>query len=425
MVPDMNILRQIEKKVNGYAGNMDSFLTRSLQSQPILLGCRRAVSKRPRRFELIPSGEKIRVAYVIGGLPFGGVENWLYDLAMALKHDSEVEAHIVNVSGTGLKTPEFFEAGLCIACTGDNKDVLKTQRLSTVRLVRDELRRIRPHIVHTLQFSGDYFGRLAAWGLNVPVITHIRNVKSERKWRRRLINRLLSFRTSLYLSVSKAAAETIRREHNIARRPVQVLYNAVEPAKLAVQPHDLGTMFGLQGPVVLGVGRLVEQKNFDVLLRAFALVREQVPDAGLVIVGDGPLRDDLEQLKGRLGLDGKAVLAGYRPNSEVPRFLRAASVLAMPSAYEGLPVTHVEALFCGLPAVISEHVPSIEIAADSSLVCSTEPEDVAAKLLELLTDASRRERMGARALACAPDYSMERYVARLKEVYRSLVERGS
>ncbi|MGE4293573.1 MAG: glycosyltransferase [Desulfovibrio sp.] len=365
--------------------------------------------------------EKVRIAYVIGGLPFGGVENWLYDLGLALKDDPDLEAHIINVSGTGRKTQEFFDAGLRVVCTADTKKALKTQRLSTAQNVRKELQRIRPHLVHTLQFSGDYFGRLAAWGLGVPVITHIRNVKSERTLRRRWINRLLSFRTDLYLSVSKAALETIRREHNLARRPMQVLYNAVEPSKLDVAPHDFRTLFGLEGPVILGVGRLVEQKNFDKLLRAFALVLERIPDAGLVIVGDGPQRDELEQLKSQLGLDGRAVLAGYRPNAEVPRFLRASSLLAMPSEYEGLPVTHVEAMFCGLPAVISEHVPSIEIAAECSLVSTTEPESIAARLLELLADPERCAAMSASAKRLAEQYTMTRYVAQLKEIYRNLL----
>jgi len=370
----------------------------------------------------MPKSNTIRVAYVVGGLPFGGVENWLYDLGIAFQDDPDVEAHIINVSGTGRKTPEFFKAGLNVICVCDSKNALKTQRLSTVGRVRAQLRRIRPHIVHTLQFSGDYFGRLAALGLGLPVITHIRNVKSERTFRRRMINKLLSFQTDLYLSVSRAALGTIRKEHNLAHRPMQVLYNAVEPSKLNVPPHDFSAMFGLNGPVVVGVGRLVEQKNFDKLLQAMALVRREVPDAGLVIVGDGPLRQDLEQLKERLGLGGNAVLAGYRPNSEVPRFLRASTLLAMPSDYEGLPVTHVEAMFCGLPAVISDHVPSIEIAAECSLVCSTEVESIAARLTELLTDPGRCRRMSARACELAGQYTMNNYVKQLKDVYRGLLK---
>ncbi len=361
------------------------------------------------------------MAYVIGGLPFGGVENWLYDLAVALKHDPELEAHIINVSGTGLKTPEFFDAGLNIRCTAQDKSALKTHSLGTVLAVRRALRDVRPDIVHTLQFSGDYFGRLAAWGLDAPVVTHIRNVKSERSWRRRAINRLLSLRTDLYLSVSQAAVETIRREHNLAGRPVQVLYNAVNPAKLDVPPHDLKALFGLDGPVVLGVGRLVAQKNFHKLIEAFRLVLEQVPEAGLVIVGDGPERERLERLAADPALRGRAVLAGYRENAEIPRFLRAASLLAMPSDYEGLPVTHVEALFCGLPAVISEHVPSIEVAPDCSLVCRTESADIAAKITTLLQDADLRRRMGENARLRARDLTMDLYVQRLKAVYRGLL----
>lgn len=373
------------------------------------------------RADAAAGAERLRVAYVIGGLPFGGVENWLYDLGLALKNDPEVEAHIINVSGTGQKTPEFFAAGLDITCTAADKAALKTQSLGTVLAVRRELRRIRPHIVHTLQFTGDYFGRLAAWGLGAKVITHIRNVKSERALRRRLINRLLSFRTDLYLSVSKAAAGTIEREHNLAGRPVRVLYNAVNPDKLNVAPHDFAALFGLDGPVVLGVGRLVEQKNFHKLIAAFRLVLERVPGAGLIIVGDGPERERLERLAADPALRGRAVLAGYRENAEIPRFLRAASLLAMPSDYEGLPVTHVEALFCGLPAVISEHVPSIEVAPDCSLVCSTDVPDIAAKLTTLLTDGELRRGMGERALLRAQDLTMELYVRRLKAVYRDLL----
>jgi glycosyltransferase involved in cell wall biosynthesis len=367
------------------------------------------------------------VAFVIGGLPFGGVENWLYDLCSRLETQAEdgprIEAHVVNVSGTGLKAPEFERAGFRVSTCGADKSALKTSNLATLRRVRAELRRIRPHVVHTLQFSGDYFGRLGALGLGVPVVTHIRNMKSEKKPRRRLLNKLLSFVTTHYLAVSRAAAGTIEREHNIARRPVTVLYNAVEPAKLDVPPHDLVGLFPAvsgQPRMILGVGRLVEQKNFDKLLRAVALLRQEEPRACAAIVGEGPEHARLADLVEELGLTGAAHLEGYVENAEVPRWLRAAEVLAMPSDYEGLPVTHVEAMFCGLPAVISEFVPSIEIAAGCSLVSTTEPESIAEKLLDVLSNEARREAMRESALATAQDFTMEKYVRRLNDFYLSL-----
>ncbi len=365
---------------------------------------------------------KITVAYVIGGLPFGGVENWLYDLAVALRHDTDVSARILNVSGTGLKMDDFRTAGLEVLTAGSSTSDLKTSRLSTMRRVRSILREIGPDIVHTLQFSGDYFGRLGALGLGVPVITHIRNMKSERKARRRLINKLLSFCTNRYLAVSQAAADTIRREHNWAGRPVQVLYNGVDPAKLDVPPLDFQAAHNLSGPVILGVGRLVSQKNFDLLLRALRLLLDRGVDASVCLVGDGGERESLEALAQELELGDRAVLAGYVPNAQVPGYLRAATALCMPSDYEGLPVTHVEALFCGLPAVVSRYVPSLEIAADACLVARRDPADLADKLEEVLTDPARHAALSRAALEAAPELSMDRYVDKLKAVYREILD---
>lgn len=368
---------------------------------------------------------RITVAYVIGGLPFGGVENWLYDLALALRDDPDpdfpVDARILNVSGTGRKTADFRAAGIEVLTAGDSTRALSTSRLSTIRRVRRILKDIEPDIVHTLQFSGDYFGRLGALGLGVPVITHIRNMKSERKLRRRLINRVLSLATTKYLAVSEAAARTIRREHNLARRPVQVLYNGVNPAKLEVPPLDMNAAHGLTGPVILGVGRLVAQKNFDLVLRALRLLLDRGVEASVCLVGEGGKQAELEALARELDLGERAVFAGYVDNAAVPGYLRSAAVLCMPSDYEGLPVTHVEALFCGLPAVVSRHVPSLEIAADACLVARRDPADLADKLQTLLTDPAAHSALSEAALRIAPDLSLDRHLERLKAVYRELL----
>ena len=363
----------------------------------------------------------IKVAYIVGGLPFGGVENWLLDLMLNFKEDDSIEPHVVNVSGTGQLLPKYRECGIDVVSIGSSKKDINTHRLDTVFALRKELKRLNVDIIHTLHFSGDFFGRLAALGLKVPVITHIRNVKSETKFRRRFFNKLLSWSTTKYLSVSKAAAETIKKDHNVAKRPVEVLYNAVNPAKLDVKPFDLNEMFGITSRVIIGVGRVVRQKNFDKLIKAVAKVRTDIKDVSLLILGDGSMMEELKELKSELGLEGVVHLAGYVPNTDVPKYLKASHILAMPSDYEGLPITHVEALFCGLPAVISEHVPSIEIAAKSSLVCTTDVDDIATKLKLILDDNSLYASMSNNALKTAPQYSMNNYLKRLKEVYKDVI----
>ena len=168
-----------------------------------------------------------------------GVESWLYDLVLALGREPGVEPVVVNVSGTGIRHQEFLQAGVEVHAAGSSLSCLSTHRLDTAIRLRGLLKSICPHVVHTLHFSGNYFGRLACLGLDIPVVVHLRNIKRERKAHRRWADKILSFATDRYLCVSRQVADTVRLDHNAARRPVQVLYNAVDLAKLDVPPADL------------------------------------------------------------------------------------------------------------------------------------------------------------------------------------------
>jgi len=359
----------------------------------------------------------IKVAYVIGGLPFGGVENWLLDLVLALRQGNDIIPYVLNLSGTGNLMPKFAAMGIDVICIGNDKKAINTHKLSTVLALRSKLRQIDPDVIHTLHFSGDYFGRLASLGLGKPVFTHLRNTKSERKGFRRIANKLLSYATTCYFSVSGQVAETVRKDHNVAGRPSYILYNAVDPKKLLVDPIDLGERYGLKGRVIIGVGRFVAQKNFDKLIKAFAILKESVQDVSLLLLGDGDQMAALKDLVGGLNLQGDVCMPGYTNNEDIPGHLKSSYLLAMPSQYEGLPITHVEALFCGLPAVISEHVPSLEIASEASLVCRTEVDDIADKLLTILNDPALHKQLSEAALAIAPRYSIGNYVTELVDYY--------
>ena len=112
-----------------------------------------------------------KIAFVIGGLPFGGVENWLFDIALRMKRGGAHACRIFNVSGTGVKMSEFEVAGIDVVCIGNSNAAASTHRLDTALRLRRELKRYDPDIIHPLHFRGDYFERIAAIGLGVPVIT--------------------------------------------------------------------------------------------------------------------------------------------------------------------------------------------------------------------------------------------------------------
>ncbi len=361
----------------------------------------------------------MKVAYIVGGLPFGGIERWLYDLSLEYGRCGLVRAKVFNLSGTGALLPEYRAAGIDVECIGNGKPAIASHRLDTAVKLRSRLRAFAPDLIHTVHFSANHLGRIASIGLGVPLVTHLRNTKHEPSWHRRFSDKLLSYATTAYIAVSKAVAEVVQSDHNLAKRPVHVLYNALEPSRFNLEPLDLKAEFGVDAPVVLCVGRYVPQKNMDKLVRAIRMLHDQGLAASLILVGEGPERPCLEALRDELDLKKHVILAGFRP--DVPAFCKAADIFAMPSEFEGFLIAQLEAMYCGLPCVISEHVPLKEIAGEASLICATDAADIADKLALLLRDDALRAKMGAAAKRIAQPYTMQNYAIQLHALYGQII----
>lgn len=140
--------------------------------------------------------------------------------------------------------------------------------------------------------------------------------------------------------------------HRVVRifNPVPI----VRVRQLAQEPVDHPWFLPGQPPIILGVGRLSEQKDFSTLLKAFAQVRLQRM-ARLVILGEGEARASLESLAKKLGIASDVCLPGFDPNPF--RYMQRASVFALSSRYEGLPNVLIQAMVCGCP-VVSTDCPS-------------------------------------------------------------------
>jgi glycosyltransferase involved in cell wall biosynthesis len=149
---------------------------------------------------------------------------------------------------------------------------------------------------------------------------------------------------------------------------------------------------------LLAVGRLSEQKGFADLLEAFAIVHNTHPEAFLAIAGAGELQGELTARLQQLGLTGHASLLGGR--SDVPQLLRASDVFVSSSLWEGLPVAVLEAMSAGLPIVATRvgEVPLTVVEGTGLLAPPAQPQQLAAALQTMLTDAAKREALGRAAL---------------------------
>jgi glycosyltransferase involved in cell wall biosynthesis len=159
------------------------------------------------------------------------------------------------------------------------------------------------------------------------------------------------------------------------------IYNGAAPADIETAPHPKS------GFTLLHVGRMVPAKDHATLLRAVALARPRIPDLQLWIVGDGPLGPGLRTLSSELGLSECVTFFGER--NDVSSFLVAADLFVMPSISEGLPVSLLEAMSAGLPAIVTDVGGMGEIARLSQAATLVPPSDPQA-LSDILCQAAER-----------------------------------
>ncbi|MFQ5845738.1 MAG: glycosyltransferase, partial [Planctomycetota bacterium] len=289
-----------------------------------------------------------------------------------------------------------------------------------IPLLARYLRRVRPDVLlsadHYVNFSALLARAIAGVGTRVAVSQHMplswhAGHKPVLRW----LVRHLYPRADAVIAVSNGVADDLAQTAGLPRHGITTIYNPVVTAELEEKAHaPLDHPWFAPGspPVVLGVGRLVSQKDFAVLLKAFARARGARP-ARLVILGEGPGRESLTALAAKLGVAGDLALPGFVANPFA--YMARASVFVLASAWEGLPTVLIEALGCGCP-VVSTDCPSgpAEILAGGKygpLVPVGDDVALAAAILRLLGAPPDASMLRGRAALFSVDRSVREYLA--------------
>jgi glycosyltransferase involved in cell wall biosynthesis len=184
--------------------------------------------------------------------------------------------------------------------------------------------------------------------------SHLSNQsKAEGEWQHKilpfLIRRFLRYADAI-VAVSQGVADDLARVADVPRERIDVIYNPAVPddvATLAAQPAG-HPWLGQPEPVVIAIGRLVPLKEFGMLIAATA----GLPDARLVIMGEGPMLDPLKEEAERVGMSDRVDFAGFQANPYA--FLSRARLFVLSSKYEGFGNVIAEALACGTPVVSTD-----------------------------------------------------------------------
>lgn len=260
--------------------------------------------------------------------------------------------------------------------------------------LRRSIRAIEPDAVLSFLTQTNIMTVLATRGLQIRTLISERNDPRLQRHRRRveLLRRFVYRHADVVTANSKGALTSLEA--------------FVPSEKLAFLPNPLmrsftSEAFNFRSPTVITVGRLVEQKGLDVLLAAWAKVVDKLPDWQLAIVGGGPLEGELKERTQRLGIENSVWWAGQV--SDPITLLRGAQLFVMTSRFEGTPNALLEAMACGLPAVVSDASPGpcelIGMGDDSAgLIVPVEDASATAEaIIWLAQDETLRRRLALQA----------------------------
>lgn len=378
----------------------------------------------------VDAGEPVRVLRIIARMNVGGpawqssvltrgLAGHGYETRLLAGRVDEGEADFVALRDPDLPVVDIEGLGRSVRIGGDLRAFVSICR---------EIRRFRPHIVHTHTAKAGVLGRLAAFVNRVPVRVHtfhghvLHGYFSPPVSRLvRLVERVLARGTTALVAVGERVRDELV-EAGIGQRD---RFTAIAPGveePPAIDREIARQLLGLplEVPVVMFVGRLTAIKRPDRLVEAFGMVLERIPEAVLAVAGEGELLKEVRRSVERLG--DSVRLLGWQ--SDVGRLYAAADLVVISSDNEGMPMTLIEAAMAGVPGVTTDVGSASEVVVHGStgLVVAPDARDLADAIIVLLVDDDRRSDMGrAAAEQAIVRFGAARLVADHVALYRRII----
>ena len=362
----------------------------------------------------------LKIAHLIHGLGLGGAQQVIRFLVSSRSPGFE---HFVYSCHGGVFVEPIVAAGAAVRIVP--RHLPKLDPFWVLALAR-QLKRDGIDVVHGHLFGDSLHGYFACrWRGLLPMVLTLHNSADARTGLQlRGYRYLLGART-----VPVACAEFVRQSfietHGAVAERLKTIPNGIpdraglDRAELRVR---LAAELGLP-PAALWLatlGRLAEQKAYDVLLDALALLPAETPDWRLVLLGDGKLRPALEAQAARLGLGGKVTFAGFR--DDAAGLLPAFDGVVFSSHFEGLPIALLEAMAAGKPVVATAvgGIPAtVKDEEEALLLPPRDPARLATCLARFLADAELRKRLGQSArIRYEREFHAEAMTRRYEEIYR-------
>ncbi len=369
-----------------------------------------------------------KVLSVISRLATGGAESLLYYVHKHLRSNGYDNFAICTLTDEGGFYKKAREDNLPVISLGlsSSYDPRALPRLISV------IKKGSFNIIHSHLSSACLYSFLASFFIrNMKLIHTTHGIDTEEVERSSAVTRLryrfFISRIDKIVAVSNSTRDKYIALSRISGDKVVVVPNAIESNewKSDVDVKRKRIELGIEDsiPVFLAVGRVCEPKGYDTLLKAAGILRDRNQIYKLLIAGDGPLWDQMIELRDALGLQTEVSFLGRR--NDIAELLQVADIFVQSSNREGMPISVIEAMICGKPIVataVDGTCDLIRNGADGFLVPPKDPSAFAMAVIRMLDDSAIRLRFGGNARKHAhEEFTMDIMVQRLIKLYEELL----
>ncbi len=365
-----------------------------------------------------------KVLHIIHSLDIGGAERLVLNLCKLLKKNGRFTPQVCSLTDGGDLQDEFLNSGIEVFDL--NKDEGFSFGLpSKIKAIIEEN---GIDILHTHNTGPWIYGTLTKMISKVKLVHTEHSNVSVNERRRLLLEKWFSYFTDAIICDSHVVANFMITRQKINPEKVSVIWNGIDVDSF--QSHKgvrLKEQAGLGGKFIIGsVARLVPVKDHTTLISAFEIVKKKIPNAHLLLVGDGPLRGELEKIIAQKGFAQDVFITGYL--KDVRRFLSLIDVFVLSSLSEGLSLSLIEAMAAEKPIVATAVGGNPEVISHGKtgfLVQPRNPSEIASAILRLATDSSLRHSFGIHGLKTAKEqFDLDMMVQRYQKIYKGLLHKG-
>ena len=367
----------------------------------------------------------MKITLVISSLSCGGAERVLVSLAQGFID----RGHDVTVLTLSKKDTDFYRlpsecSRLAMGIMGESVGLLDAVKnnIKRIAVLRKAVQSSTPDVVISFLRITNITTILALLGTKYPLVVTEHNDINIFSYG--MLWETLGLLTYPYCSLVVSVSQGVDRGFDsLPASKKAVIYNPIV-VKDDGQTDKLPAKVDPNKNWLVSMGRLTEQKGFDLLLQAFHKVVPKYPDWQLLILGKGELREKLEHMRDDLNLSSQVIFTGVLSNPFA--VFKKAKIFVMASRNEGFGNAHAEALACGLP-VIATDCPSgpseiIRHDVDGLLVANKDVEALAKAMNSLMSDEQKRQQFAAKAPEVLEKFGLETIVAEWETLICQLVE---